>query len=581
MLRIRLQLMAMGALTLAGCVNEPISETVAARAPAEIHVAKTGNDANSGEHDAPLLTISEAASRAMPGDTVIVAEGVYREWVSPARGGTGPQRRITYRAADGADVIIAGSERVDGWVKEGGVWRLDLSAAEFGEFNPFDTGIRHPQYVAADEAGDGWGWLKIGRWAHLGDVYLKGEGLTERETIARLDAPMSWYTETRNGITTIWANFGDADPNQSGVEINHRPYGFFPEAPGLDYITVQGFVITNIAAHWAPPSVFQPGAVGPNGGNHWIIENNAILYSKGACISIGVPSDDKGASEGGGHIVQNNVLLRCGHAGILGQSWNQDTLISGNRIEETAYREEYGGWETAGIKAHVADNLVIADNQIIGVSTADPEEGAAHGIWIDFRNTNVRLERNIIAGAESDSILIEANWDGPTVMTHNIVEGGRLASASTRRETWNQNVFLNTEGRWESQDWGGRIPISDAEWTENVFIGGEGLAGMPEDAPNYFADRNIYAGGAVPGPLDTNVVLNEVLDSAQLSFSPSVVLRIDFSEGEPDLPDVLRSILEAHGAQEMSAPGLFSLVAPLPHYARARRLIAEGVPARE
>ena len=47
----------------------------------EYHVAKHGNDKNTGTYESPFLTISKAAKLADEGDTVIVHEGEYREWV--------------------------------------------------------------------------------------------------------------------------------------------------------------------------------------------------------------------------------------------------------------------------------------------------------------------------------------------------------------------------------------------------------------------------------------------------------------------------------------------------------------------
>ena len=49
----------------------------------EYHVAKNGCDRNNGTKENPFLTISRAAKVADEGDTVIVHEGVYREWVKP------------------------------------------------------------------------------------------------------------------------------------------------------------------------------------------------------------------------------------------------------------------------------------------------------------------------------------------------------------------------------------------------------------------------------------------------------------------------------------------------------------------
>jgi len=85
------------------------SEGVSAR---EIHVSKTGSDSASGSHARPYLTINKAASLALPGDTVTIHAGTYREWVKPIRGGTDESKRITYRAAPGEEVIIKGSERI-------------------------------------------------------------------------------------------------------------------------------------------------------------------------------------------------------------------------------------------------------------------------------------------------------------------------------------------------------------------------------------------------------------------------------------------------------------------------------------
>ena len=74
-------------------------------APAkEYHVSVKGSDKNDGSSQRPFKTISAAARAAMPGDNVIVHEGVYRERVNPPRGGESDTKRIVYRAAQGEKV---------------------------------------------------------------------------------------------------------------------------------------------------------------------------------------------------------------------------------------------------------------------------------------------------------------------------------------------------------------------------------------------------------------------------------------------------------------------------------------------
>ena len=91
------------------------------------YVAKSGSDRNPGTKNCPFLTIQRAADVAVAGDTVIVHEGVYREWVKPRYGGLTSDCRSTYMAAQGEHVVIKGSEQVDNWeLVEGTVWKTEV-----------------------------------------------------------------------------------------------------------------------------------------------------------------------------------------------------------------------------------------------------------------------------------------------------------------------------------------------------------------------------------------------------------------------------------------------------------------------
>ncbi|HOY58402.1 MAG TPA: carbohydrate-binding protein [Verrucomicrobiota bacterium] len=163
----------------------------AARA-AESHVAMHGHDANPGTKASPLRSIQRAANLAQPGDTITVHEGVYRERVNPPRGGASDKERIVYRAAPGERVEIKGSEIVKNWVRvQDDVWKVSLTNAYFGGFNPYDDPIR----------GD---WFDPrGRPHHTGAVYLDGEWLTEAAQFEDVMLPA--------GTTPAWMSGGDPD----------------------------------------------------------------------------------------------------------------------------------------------------------------------------------------------------------------------------------------------------------------------------------------------------------------------------------------------------------------------------------
>ena len=133
----------------------------------EYHVSPSGNDRDLGSNIQPFRTISKAAQVAQPGDTITVHEGVYREQISPPRGGTSAEKPIVYRAAPGEKVTIKGSERITGWKRlEKDTWKATLPNTFFGDFNPYDDLIH----------GD---WFEAKQAYHTGEVYLNGRWLTE------------------------------------------------------------------------------------------------------------------------------------------------------------------------------------------------------------------------------------------------------------------------------------------------------------------------------------------------------------------------------------------------------------------
>ncbi|MBN2476376.1 MAG: right-handed parallel beta-helix repeat-containing protein [Pirellulales bacterium] len=462
----------------------------------EIHVAKTGSDAGSGGQADPCLTINEAAAVAQPGDVVTVHAGTYREWVKPPRGGSGENQRITYRAAPGETVVVKGSERITSWTRQhGGVWKAELPNSLFGDYNPY----------ALQVSG---GWLNYGQWHHRGDVYLNGEAFYEQQTAAEVDAAeQSWHGRVDGEVTTILANFGKADPNAEMAEINVRESLFMPEVTGLKYITVAGLHFAHAAANWAPPVLeLQTGAVGPRMGKHWIIEN--CLITNARCVGVilghapGVDYSDIDAY--GDHIVRNNVIRRCGQAGIAGQKGATRSLIAGNCIEETNYRKEFGGWETAAIKFHNSVDTVISGNLIRGVFR---QQQGAFGIWIDFGNQGIRITRNVIYNTEAATVFLEMNH-GPTVVDHNVLIGEAVSSNSeatvfahnllvdcpyqyhpdvNRRSQYFEPHTTKTAGRKTGT-------AQDDKWFGNVFVR-RGLDDV-KVAPGYQSDYNVFLEGA-------------------------------------------------------------------------------------
>ena len=441
-----------------------------------LHVATTGSDTAAGSESAPFRTINRAAQLAVAGDTVLVHEGVYREWVKPANGGLSDTRRITYAAAPGEHVKITGAEQVTGWTQESGpVWTMTLPNSMFGDHNPYALAIEGDWVVRKnqDEARK-----------HLGDVYLNGQSFYEalsRDELAEsartevkdhwtgrmMPVPdveqttHRWYAEVGAESTTIWAAFGDADPNVELVEINVRRSVFYPVVVGLDYVTVRGFELAQAACPWTPPTADQPGLVGPNWAKGWIIEDNDIHDAKCSAISIG-----KEASTGnnnftrrhdkpgyqyqlesvfdaleigwskeliGSHVIRNNHIHDCGQNGVVGHLGCVFSTIRDNHIHAIATKREFFGHEIGGIKLHAAIDVEISHNHI---------HDCTLGIWLDWQTQGTRVTRNVLHNNCRD-LFVEVSH-GPYVVDHNIFASNASIESACEGGAYVSNLVAGT-----------------------------------------------------------------------------------------------------------------------------------------
>ncbi|MHA6526033.1 right-handed parallel beta-helix repeat-containing protein [Tessaracoccus sp. G1721] len=484
------------------------------------HVSPQGSDAAAGTQEAPFRTINRAAAVAMPGDTVVVHEGVYREWVKPRRGGLSDTRRITYEAAPGEHVVITGAERVTTWEQvDATVWRAVVDNSLFGDFNPY----------AETVDGD---WIVYPKGAprkHLGDVYLDGRSFYEVAAFEDVAHPQVrttmiddwtgatdpvrdpdqtryvWYAEVGAEATTIWANFQGADPNAALTEINVRRSVFHPTEHHLDWITVRGFELAQAACPWTPPTADQPGLIGPNWAKGWVIEDNLIHDAKCSAISLGKEAStghnyatERGDKPGyqyqlesvfsarqigwdeehvGSHVIRRNTIRDCGQNGVVGHLGCVFSTIEDNHIYNIAVKREFYGYEIGGIKLHAAIDVTIRHNRIHDCSL---------GTWLDWQTQGTRITRNLYYNNNRD-LFVEVSH-GPYLADHNVFGSPASLELFSQGGAFVGNLVAGTVSlepvldrptpyhRPHSTQVAGYAAImgGDDRWIGNVFLGGDG-----------------------------------------------------------------------------------------------------------
>jgi alpha-N-arabinofuranosidase len=485
----------------------------------EIHVAKTGNDGNTGLAESPFLTIQAAANLAMPGDVITVHAGVYREQITPPRGGNSDQERIVYQAAPGEKVEIKGSEIMKGWKKlDNDTWEVKIPNSFFGKFNPYSDLIHGDWFYPTPKE----------RKYHTGCVYLNGDWLMEAASPEEVMNPADeknplWSTLVDSTTTTIRAQFKNADPNKETVEINVRQTVFYPDKPFINFITLRGFTMQHAATNWAPPTAEQMGLVGTHWSRGWIIENNVIQYSKCVGIALGKYGDawdnkDTESAEGyvgtinralafgwnkgtiGSHIVRNNSIAYCEQAGIVGSMGCSFSIVQGNTIHDIHIRRLFRGAEMAGIKFHGAVDVQIMNNHIYRT---------IRGLWLDWMAQGVQVKNNLLYDNLQD-IFLEVDH-GPMLISNNIMLSKISLLMNSSGAAFVHNLF---GGKMDVVAYDSRLtpyhkphstcvealhdnPGGDIQFINNLFVNGGDASQYSTALLPVFFNGNVYTKGSV------------------------------------------------------------------------------------
>lgn len=503
----------------------------------EYHVSVTGSDSGSGSAESPFRTINHAAQIALPGDTVTVHAGTYREWVNPLNGGESDWKRILYRAAEGELVELKGSEPVTGWKKEkGNVWKAVLPNSFFGDYNPFNDRLY----------GD---WFASSETYHTADVYLNGVSLYEASSLEKVFSPdtvrtirdphgsaIFWFANVDAENTTVYANFGGENPNREIVEISVRPTCFYPTREGLNYITIRGFHVSQAATQWAAPTAEQVGMIATHWCKGWIIEDNVIKNSRCNGITLGkerssghnIECNDRrldgtlhyievifnvlrrgwSKENVGSHIVRNNVISDCEQTGICGSMGGAFSEIYGNHIYNIMVKQQFGGAEMAGIKLHGAIDTYIHGNRI--------HNTGSHGIWLDWMAQGARVSSNLFYDNLAADLFLEVDH-GPYVVDNNFFLSDSSLQENTDGGAYLHNLFAGSSIRYDDGRYtpyhlnhsteikGFRtITEGDHRFYNNVFIGGNdpgrqyGLVMFDASQWEIRAEDNLFYGGSLP-----------------------------------------------------------------------------------
>ena len=347
------------------------------------------SDDGDGTRERPWKTISRAAAKVAPGDTVVIRDGTYREQVVCKTSGT-EQAPIRFEASPGARVVLTGADRLTGWQRaEGGppVYRVPWTHRFIG----WSRHMTHPD----DEYH-----RLIGRCEQVAvDGYLLRQVLEGSQL-----APGAFFVDVSNQVLQVW-DAGSRDLNKVLVEASVRQEIIRVEGRCVELRGLRFRFAANMAQH---------GAV--------VLAGSRDLLED--CIAESMNAS--GATFSGEQQVVRQCVFRDNGQIGFGANGAHQLLFTECLVENNNTKGFDRGWEAGG------DKLVLCRDAVLERSRFARNHG--NGVWFDIGNEHCTVRQCLLADNEDSGIFCEISF---ALQAHdNVIVG---------------NGFAATAGAWGAQ----------------------------------------------------------------------------------------------------------------------------------
>lgn len=347
-----------------------------------LHVAPNhpnSMDNGDGSADRPYQTLSYAMKQLMPGDTLKISPGEYREALIFPRRAWSTKQPTTIMGEGNGEVLILGNVLVKGWVRQHD-----------------DIYVKRPWIIEPQQV-----MLKDNLLEQVGGTIFKGYPTTSGHELASLHASQGGIWPKRLDVSRDDMPLESFFYDKDRMELVVRSKDNSIESKGADISmipflvrgeNVTGITIKNICFRNSnTTTTSRQGAI--------------TLVGQGNTLDTLIVEDMDGVGievSGDSNVVRNCRVIRSGYLGIKARGRN--VLIENNEVSYNNTRYFNKWWEAGGMKFVGGGGLQgskVINNRV--------HHNFGDGIWFDWGNDNNLIERNITAYNEGMGIQYEAS----------------------------------------------------------------------------------------------------------------------------------------------------------------------------
>jgi parallel beta-helix repeat protein len=375
-----------------------------------LFVSPNGNDSNSGSEEAPMLTIHQALNRVLPGGTVVLRAGVYREGslllLTPS---------VTLEAYPHDQVWIKGSLVLTAWIHLGPVWRYDDWTYQYAD----DTDARaiDPQYPLAGRPDM---------------VFVDGLPLLEVASVSDVTAGTFF-----------------ADPATSQLYIGTDPTGHVVEAAAQRYALLidsaaVGATIRGLGfEHYANSYLGIASSTVSVEGARATVAENTFAYNQQSGMAVSASNCT----------VESNTFAFNGQVGFQGSGSAGGLLVTGNAFAFNNLKHFSMSWNAAGAKSVTITGSTWQDN------LAEHNFGA--GLWFDVSSIDNVVVRNTVRFNTGSGIDYEISSAATIASNLAVGNGTGLSVTDSQNVAVSNNTLSKNVMNLEVMNDGRATPLGD------------------------------------------------------------------------------------------------------------------------